>query len=300
MGRPRRLNADYFSHDADASANEKIVYLESLFGDSGYAWYFKMLEALTAADRYEIPWSDVKCAIYARKFNADRERFAEFIVGATTPEIQAFIIENGVLYSPGLKKRLSLVDERRLKEAARITENREKNIVGATTAIVGATNTQSKVKESNNSLSPAHTHEAGKSGSLLPPADCPPVAPPPPPVAAVPPTLSGSVAAAKAWAAENPEQLRGWASVAKFAGDWEQETAKFFSHYCRDAPFSHPVYADPVKFFTGGFQKWLITARDFSAPKHTANGNFSTNASPNRHSRAVVVDNSKFRSGRGW
>jgi hypothetical protein len=154
MARPQRFNADYFSHDADASANEKIIYLESLFGDSGYCWYFKMLEALTASNYYEIDWSDMKCAIYARRFNANNETFKAFIVAATTPEIAAFCIENGKLFSAGLKKRLSAVDEKRIRDAARIAEKRGFGVVAATipvvaesTRIVAPVNTQSKVKE---------------------------------------------------------------------------------------------------------------------------------------------------------
>jgi hypothetical protein len=177
IGRPQRLNADYFSHDSDASSDEKLIYLESLFGDSGYAWYFKMLETLTRSDNFEIEWSEIKAAILARKFNADIVRFTSFIVAATNTDVRAFCIEEGKLYSPGLKKRLGALNERRAKEAERMAKYRQsraeygeneqetegqqvvntsdnqqfkngRRIVGATNIIVGATNTQSKVKES--------------------------------------------------------------------------------------------------------------------------------------------------------
>lgn len=155
MARPQRLNADYFPHDADSSANEKIVYLESLFGDSGYCWYFKMLEALTSSNHYEIEWSDMKASIYARRFNAPVEAFKSFIVAATTPEVAAFTIENGKLFSSGLKKRLSVVDDKRKRDAARLAERRTFGVVAATipvvaatTAVVAPVNKQSKVKES--------------------------------------------------------------------------------------------------------------------------------------------------------
>ena len=143
-----KLNAEYFSHDTDASLDEKIIYLESLFGDSGYAWFFKMLETLGRSNDFEIEWSELKCGVLARKFNTTQQEFNKFIVAATNPDVRAFVIENGKLYSPGLKARLEKMLDRRRKEAERIAEKRAKYSVGATNKNVDATSTQSKVKES--------------------------------------------------------------------------------------------------------------------------------------------------------
>lgn len=143
-----KSNAEYFSHDTDASLDEKIIYLESLFGDSGYAWFFKMLETLGRANDFEIEWSELKCGVLARKFNTTQHEFNKFIVAATNPDVRAFVIENGKLYSPGLKNRLEKMLERRRKEAERIAEKRAKYNVGATNSGVDATRGQSKVKES--------------------------------------------------------------------------------------------------------------------------------------------------------
>ena len=54
MTRPRKNNAEYFSHDTDASSDEKIIYLESKFGLAGYAFYFKMLEVLSRSEDFTI------------------------------------------------------------------------------------------------------------------------------------------------------------------------------------------------------------------------------------------------------
>ena len=143
-----KSNAEYFSHDTDASLDEKIIYLESLFGDSGYAWFFKMLETLGRANDFEIEWTELKCGVLARKFNTTQHEFNKFIVAATNPDVRAFVIENGKLYSPGLKNRLEKMLERRRKEADRIAEKRAKYNVGATNGTVDATSAQSKVKES--------------------------------------------------------------------------------------------------------------------------------------------------------
>lgn len=143
-----KTTAEYFSHDTDASLDEKIIYLESLFGDSGYAWFFKMLETLGRSNGFEIEWSELKCGVLARKFNTTQQEFNKFIVAATNPDVRAFVIENGKLYSPGLKNRLEKLLDRRRKEAERIAEKRAKYNVGATSAGVAATSSQSKVKES--------------------------------------------------------------------------------------------------------------------------------------------------------
>lgn len=143
-----KSTAEYFSHDTDASLDEKIIYLESLFGDSGYAWFFKMLETLGRANDFEIEWSELKCGVLARKFNTTQQEFNKFIVAATNPDVRAFVIKNGKLYSPGLKNRLEKMLDRRRKEAERIAEKRVKYNVDATSADVDATSGQSKVKES--------------------------------------------------------------------------------------------------------------------------------------------------------
>lgn len=143
-----KLSAEYFSHDTDASQDEKIIYLESIFGDSGYAWFFKMLETLGRSNNFEIEWNELKCGVLARKFNTTQQEFNKFIVAATNQDVRAFVIENGRLYSPGLKNRLEKMLERRRKEAERIAEKRAKYSVAATKTEVDATRGQSKVKES--------------------------------------------------------------------------------------------------------------------------------------------------------
>lgn len=143
-----KLNADYFSHDADASQDEKVIYLESIFGDSGYAWFFKLLETLCRADNFEIEWNELKCAVLARKFNTTQQEFNNFIVAATDKKVRAFVIENGMLFSPGLKKRLEKLLERRAREAERIAKKRENKDVAATVVVVAPTSQQSKEEES--------------------------------------------------------------------------------------------------------------------------------------------------------
>jgi hypothetical protein len=112
-GRNKKDNADYFSHDADASSDEKILYLESLFGHTGYAVYFKMLECMTRAEGFKLEWNEIKKSIYASKFGISVTEFDRFITECCRKEVGAFKIEDGEIFSPGLLKRLQpLIDKR--------------------------------------------------------------------------------------------------------------------------------------------------------------------------------------------
>ena len=46
MARPIKAGVDYFPHDTDATSKKTIFTLESMFGNDGYAFWFKLLETL--------------------------------------------------------------------------------------------------------------------------------------------------------------------------------------------------------------------------------------------------------------
>lgn len=269
-----KLSAEYFSHDTDASQDEKIIYLESLFGDSGYAWFFKMLETLGRSNNFEIEWNELKCGVLARKFNTTQQEFNKFIVAATNPDVRAFVIENGRLYSPGLKNRLEKMLERRRKEAERIAEKRAKYSVDATKSSVAPTSTQSKVKESKVKESKEESknaHDAAEnSADSEPKKNVSPQVPAAPPqkgwmpVDAAAAILTDVIAQAEQWMAKNPDQCRLWVEIARFDGDIKQETAKFFSHYWRETGQHHKCRTEPIRFFCDGFPGWLINAKAFN------------------------------------
>ena len=112
-GRNRKDTADYFSHDSDASSDEKIVYLEGLFGHTGYAVYFKFLERMVRSKNFEIGWNDVKKAIYSREFSISVTEIDEIVSECCRKEIKAFEIVDGKMFSPGLKKRMQPLLEKR-------------------------------------------------------------------------------------------------------------------------------------------------------------------------------------------
>jgi hypothetical protein len=112
-GRILRQNADYFFHDADASNDEKILYLESKFGLTGYAVYFKLLEKMTRANNFELDWNEIKIEIYASEFGIQVDQLNSIVAECCRPEIKAFIIRHKKLFSGGLKKRMLPLMEKR-------------------------------------------------------------------------------------------------------------------------------------------------------------------------------------------
>ena len=120
MARPIKEHANWFRHDADASSDEKLLYIESLFGLKGYAFYFKMLEILTRSDGFEIKLSTLKTPIYAKKIGVSVDDFNEMIKATTDPELAIFVLtDDQTLYSNGLKKRLEPLLNKRERDRNR-------------------------------------------------------------------------------------------------------------------------------------------------------------------------------------
>jgi hypothetical protein len=147
-GRNIKNNADWFSHDADASSDEKVVYLESVFGHTGYAVYFKLLECMTRAEDFKLKWNDIKKAIYASKFGISVTEIDRFITECCRNEVEAFKIEDGYIYSPGLIKRLSPLLAKREYNRQKYQEQKQEVSNSETEKAISVTEmTQSKVKE---------------------------------------------------------------------------------------------------------------------------------------------------------
>lgn len=113
--RPVKENADYFSHDADASNDEKVMYLESRFGFTGYAFYFKLLEILTRSNNFRFPVNELSKGVLSKKIGVTIQLFNEILAECLRDEIKAFAIEDNFLFSPGLLKRMACLQEKRKK-----------------------------------------------------------------------------------------------------------------------------------------------------------------------------------------
>ena len=128
IGRNQRRSADYFSHDADASMDEKIIYLESKFGHTGYALYFKFLERMTRSADFMLDWNEIKKAVYASEFNVSVTEIEQFVSECCRDEIKAFIKEDNKVFSAGLLARMRPLIEKREYNRAKYEEQKQKNI----------------------------------------------------------------------------------------------------------------------------------------------------------------------------
>jgi hypothetical protein len=112
-GRPIKENADYFRHDNDASQDEKLIYLESKFGATGYMFFFKMLEILARSNNFEVELNLISRGVLAKKIGTSIDQFNELIEESTREEVKAFVLKDNILYSKGLKKRLNALVKKR-------------------------------------------------------------------------------------------------------------------------------------------------------------------------------------------
>jgi len=122
MARPHKQGLDYFPHDVDASNDEKIEAMETLYGASGYAFYFKLAERIYRAGGELSIGDDVTKDTLAKKCLCTREEFDKMLASAIKFELfDAKIFETRfLLTSSGIKKRCKQVfSERRRSSKAK-------------------------------------------------------------------------------------------------------------------------------------------------------------------------------------
>jgi len=119
MARPKKTGLDYFPHDSDASSDEKMEPLEALFGNDGYAVYFKLLERIyRAGGALDMASPDMMVTL-AKKCNLahDRHRFEQIFFKCLSLglfDVKIFD-QKKLLTSTGIKKRVKAVMGKRLK-----------------------------------------------------------------------------------------------------------------------------------------------------------------------------------------
>jgi hypothetical protein len=79
MGKPIKLCASYFYHDADMRNDIKIKALRRKFGTEGYAVWNFLLEVLTDSDGFELDFTKLQQELLAADFDVTRERLVEVV-----------------------------------------------------------------------------------------------------------------------------------------------------------------------------------------------------------------------------
>ena len=117
MARPRKENADYFSHDSGMRDDPKIKAVRNKYGFKGYAVWCYMLEVLTNADHFQIEWDDMQRELLAADFGLEGggEELGEMV--EYFRRLKLFRLdENSILRCVNLEKRLDgVVQDRKRK-----------------------------------------------------------------------------------------------------------------------------------------------------------------------------------------
>ena len=113
MARPKKHNAEYFSHDSSMRNDEKILAVRRVFGLWGYALWNMMLEKLCDQNHWKLPYSnDLDKELLAGDFMVDTSLLDEFVEYCM--KLWLLICEDGLLYSQTLIERFgALVDKRK-------------------------------------------------------------------------------------------------------------------------------------------------------------------------------------------
>jgi hypothetical protein len=133
MARPKRNNADYFSHDIGMRNDPKIKALRNKFGCTGYSVYCMMLEVLTGSDFFKRRIDDIEIEILSADFGIEAELFSEIL---------QYMLRLRLLQSGDSCEYLSQKLTERLQPVIDKRSNSRKKAVTVTES------TQSKVKES--------------------------------------------------------------------------------------------------------------------------------------------------------
>ena len=155
MARPRKNNAEYFSHDAGMRDDPKIKALRKKFKSDGYSVWCMLLELLTASENFKYKWNELNIEIVAGDFDIDSARIKEIVDYMVLLELVT--IEDGFIFSAKLIGRFSGLLAKRARDNDRyqpsipepetnnngVSADENKNING----VSADENTQSIVQE---------------------------------------------------------------------------------------------------------------------------------------------------------
>lgn len=118
--RKKKYNADFFLHDSNAGNDPKIRALISKMGITGYGMLFMLYEKLASSDYFEISLvEDYEKENLVSMLFTSEDQFDTFLQYCI--RFKLLIFEDGRLFSSGLKKRLTPILDRRLKDNIRKT-----------------------------------------------------------------------------------------------------------------------------------------------------------------------------------
>jgi len=122
--------AEYFTHPADIRWDATVNKMEEKFGNTGYAFIFKMVEYMTPFDDFKFPESHLSQVPGEIGFSdSEFKKIFLFAKEMNVPEKRRFIVvKNGFVTSPWITTKLlcRLMDHRE-KARLRMQEFRARN-----------------------------------------------------------------------------------------------------------------------------------------------------------------------------
>jgi len=108
-------DAYYFSHDANARHDPKIIKMISVYGMEGYGWYWVIIEMLREQDNYKLSIYDQSdIDVIASQAYSDSERIKKYI-GDCVKIFKLFKKSKKYLWSLSLSNRMKKMNEKREK-----------------------------------------------------------------------------------------------------------------------------------------------------------------------------------------
>ena len=146
MARPKKNNADYFSHDADMRNDAKIKAIRRKFGVEGYGVYLMLLEILTDKDYFRLEWNDLNVELISADIEIEAKLLID-IVDYLVNILKMFTIEDNFLYCKKLILRFDSLLSKRKRDintkTSELSTTKTPNKI-----VIDDENPQSKVKES--------------------------------------------------------------------------------------------------------------------------------------------------------
>jgi hypothetical protein len=178
MARPQKFGLDYFPHDTDAMNDEKLEIMQLLYGNDGYAFYFKMLERIYRTPELMLDISDAETKkVMMKKCDVDEMMFDTMLQSCIKHGLfdASLFNEFGIISSDGIIKRAEIVISKRQKMRERYTKQgvevsaaETKQKLSRNSAETMSETRQSKEKESKEKKSKVFKNLYGEFVELLP------------------------------------------------------------------------------------------------------------------------------------
>jgi hypothetical protein len=140
MARPKKNNADYFSHDNDMRNDEKIKAVRRKFKHEGYSIWNMMLEKLSKSDGFTMKYNDMNLELWAGDFEVETDKLKEIL--EYFQKIELLINLEGEIFSENMIRRFSGLIGKRNKQREEFQKQKP-----AEKTVSESESTQSKVKE---------------------------------------------------------------------------------------------------------------------------------------------------------